>query len=252
MPATPACTLTGEQEEGPYYVDGPKLRPDVTEGRPGVPPQLRIALLDAKKCNPLEGAAVDIWHCDAVGVYSALTAMGSAGRGAPGANGPGRMGSNLRRGRGPDDFGGPWQLDETRFLRGVQLTGPAGIVDFTTIYPGWYQGRTLHIHLKIHLGGSSRETYDGGHIAHTGQLFLPEEVTAEVARMKPCETNSGVHRTLRNEDMIFRSQHGSEGIVTLERLRPGSGADGFLATATLAVDPEATPARVSAGRGQGN
>ena len=126
------------------------------------------------------------------------------------------------------------------------------MVEFTTIYPGWYQGRTLHIHLKIQLGGSSRETYDGGHIAHTGQLFLPEEVTAEVARMKPRETNSGVHRTLQSEDMIFRSQHGSEGIVTLKRLRPGSSADGFLAAATLAVDPEATPARVSAGRGQGN
>lgn len=70
----PGCTLTPEQEEGPYYVDYLKTRSDVTEGRPGVPLKLRIALVDAKQCEPLKDAAIDIWHCDAMGVYSGFTA----------------------------------------------------------------------------------------------------------------------------------------------------------------------------------
>jgi protocatechuate 3,4-dioxygenase beta subunit len=253
MAATPGCTLTGEQEEGPYYVDSAIFRADVTEGRPGVPLHLRIALLDAAKCVPLRNATVDIWHCDAVGVYSGFTAAGSGGGG--------RMGSNLRRGRGPDDFGpggrppgGPGRprtIDDTRFLRGVQMTDERGMVEFTTVYPGWYQGRTIHVHLKVHLGGSAaNETYAGGHIAHTGQLFFPEDLTSEVAELSPYKSNSGVHRTLQSEDTVFRSQHGSSAMAGLERLNQGSNAGGFLATATLAVNPEATPAPVG-GRGRG-
>jgi protocatechuate 3,4-dioxygenase beta subunit len=200
-------------------VDSAKLRPDITEGRPGVPLRLRIALVDAKTCMPLENAAVDIWHCDAAGVYSGFTSMGSGG--------------------GPGGRGRSREIDETRFLRGVQLSGKQGIVDFTTIYPGWYQGRTIHIHLKVHWGGKAvNETYGGGHVAHTGQLFLPEDITADVAKMAPYASHSGVHRTLQGEDMIFRSQHGSAGLMTLERLSKGTNAGGFLATATVADDPE--------------
>src|ERR1700742_5156038 len=72
--STPSCLLTSEQEEGPYYIDGAALRPNVTEGKAGVPLTLRIVLMDAKRCSPLANAAVDIWHCDAVGIYSGFTA----------------------------------------------------------------------------------------------------------------------------------------------------------------------------------
>src|SRR5580698_2754955 len=80
----PACTLAPEQEEGPYYIEGATLRGNVKEGKSGVPLQLRIALVDAKRCTPLESAALDIWHCDATGVYSGFTANGG---------GPADMGS---------------------------------------------------------------------------------------------------------------------------------------------------------------
>jgi len=70
LKAAPGCTLTPEAEEGPYYVDYLKARADVTEGRPGVPLKLRIAIVDAKRCEPLKDAAVDIWHCDAGGVFN--------------------------------------------------------------------------------------------------------------------------------------------------------------------------------------
>ena len=86
--------------------------------------------------------AVDIWHCDALGEYS-------------GVNGT-----------------------TTTFLRGVQLTDAKGVARFATIYPGWYQGRATHIHMKVHIGGKAAgTTYSGGHVSHTGQMFFPDAIT---------------------------------------------------------------------------
>ena len=220
--STPSCTLVPEQEEGPYYVDDEKLRRDITEDRPGVPLKLRIAVMDAARCMPLKNAALDIWHCDALGIYSGFTANNPGRPDGPGR--PARMGPPGRR-----------QIDAMRFLRGVQLTGQEGVAEFATIYPGWYLGRAIHIHLKVHLGG---------HVSHTGQLFFPEEVTADVAKLAPYAARLQVHRTLQGEDHVFNGQHGAASMVGLSRLRDGSNADGFLATVTLAVDPEATPAAV--------
>jgi protocatechuate 3,4-dioxygenase beta subunit len=240
LTAAPRCVLTPEQEEGPYYVDFGKSRRDVTEGKTGVPLQLRVALVDAKRCEPLEAAAVDIWHCDATGIYSGFTANGGGddagrgyGRGRGGPGGPGGRGGG--RGQGP--------IDETRFLRGIQITNRQGIAEFATVYPGWYAGRTIHIHLKVHLGGSAgAERYAGGHVSHTGQLFLPEDITEQIATMDPYVKHSNVHRTLHSEDNIFRQQGGAQSMLGLERLQKGSNSGGFVADVVLAVDPEATPA----------
>jgi protocatechuate 3,4-dioxygenase beta subunit len=236
MPATPSCTLVSEQEVGPYYIDDEKLRRNITEGKPGTPLALRVALMDAKRCTPLANAALDIWQCDALGVYSGFTANSPDGgpgmRGGPG--GPGGM-------RPP----GSRQTDKTRFLRGVQMTDRRGIAEFVTLYPGWYSGRAIHIHVKVHLGGdASGETYAGGHVSHTGQLFFSEDVTEQVAKLEPYVKRINVRRTLQSEDGIFNSQRGNASLVNLTRLTNGTNADGFLATVTLAVDPEATPAPV--------
>jgi protocatechuate 3,4-dioxygenase beta subunit len=243
---TPACSLVPEQEEGPYYIDFEKVRQDLTENKPGIPLQLRIALVDAKQCQPLENAAVDIWHCDALGVYSGFTANGGGERtGGQRALGPlGRppvgFGPFGPRGRGGVRGGNTG--DETRFLRGVQLTDKQGFADFSTIYPGWYAGRTIHIHLKVHLGGGiAGEQYGGGHVSHTGQLFFPEDLTEQVAKMDPYAKHSNVHRTLNNEDHIFLDQGGGRSMVKIERLQKGANEGGFLATITLGVDPGATP-----------
>ena len=83
--------------------------------------------------------------------------------------------------------------DKTTFLRGIQLTNADGVAEFATIYPGWYAGRALHIHLKVHAGGTaSGDTYKGGHVSHTGQLFFPEDVTDEVATLQPYVNHSDV------------------------------------------------------------
>jgi protocatechuate 3,4-dioxygenase beta subunit len=239
---TPTCALTPEQEVGPYYIDDERLRTDVTEGKAGVPLKLRIALADSKSCAPLKSAAVDIWHCDASGAYSGFAANGADGRG------PGRFGFMPPPGRGPGGPGGPPPARVTgaaRFLRGVQVTDDRGLVEFVTIYPGWYQGRTIHIHLKVHLGGGPVEgKYAGGHVSHTGQLFFPEDITQDIAKLEPYARRLDIHRTTQAEDGVFSGQHGAASMLNMARLKSGSNADGFLATVTLAVDPEATPATV--------
>ena len=135
--------------------------------------------------------------------------------------------------------------DGALFLRGVQLTDPQGIAEFTTLYPGWYEGRAIHIHLKVHLGGSAADgKYAGGHVSHTGQLFLPEDVTEEVAKLEPYSRRLTVHRTLQSEDGVFNGQHGGASMASLARLSSRASTDGFVATVTLAIDPEAIPAPV--------
>jgi protocatechuate 3,4-dioxygenase beta subunit len=234
--AAPGCTLASEQEEGPYYIDDEKLRADITEGRPGVPLKLRIALVDSRSCAPLTNAAVDIWHCDALGVYSGFTSNSPDGGGPGGGRGRGRgPGGGPGRGRGP--------VDATRFLRGVQVTDAGGFVEFSTLYPGWYSGRAIHVHLKAHIAG------EGGRVAHTGQMFFPEDLTERIAKTEPYATRLGIHRTTQDEDNVFRNQHGFEQMARIERLGK-SDADGFAATISVAVDPEATPRPVGPGRGR--
>ena len=129
-----SCILTPELTEGPYYIAGEKLRRKITEGRPGSPLLLRLSVVDATTCRPIKGAAVDIWHADAGGVYSGF-GSGAASR---------------------------------TFMRGIQRTDGTGLAAFQTVYPGWYQGRTVHIHVKVHVGGN---------VVHTGQLFFPDTLT---------------------------------------------------------------------------
>ena len=110
------CRVTTEQAEGPYYFDVDAIRSDIREDREGVPLRLAFRVRDAESCEPIADAVVDIWHCDAAGVYSGF----DAGEGE-------------------------------RFLRGTQVTNREGVAEFTTIYPGSYPGRTTHIHAKVHL-----------------------------------------------------------------------------------------------------
>ncbi|WP_079161156.1 intradiol ring-cleavage dioxygenase [Streptomyces fodineus] len=202
-----ACVLTPEQTEGPYYLDLETVRRNITEGKAGVPLTLRVTVVDAATCAPLPQTAVDIWHCDALGVYSGYVAGGST----------------------PD----------TTFLRGVQLTDSAGVAEFTTIYPGWYVGRALHIHVKTHAGGTvSDGTYNGGHVSHTGQLYFPEAYNTRIAALSPYRNNTAT-RTLNARDGIYRNG-GSSTLLTLTAAGSDLGK-GVTGTVVLGIDPAATP-----------
>jgi len=166
------CVLAPEQTEGPYYIDGEKLRRDITEGKKGVRLTLQLRVVDASTCKPIRSATVDVWHCDAAGAYSGFGAGASS----------------------------------RTFLRGLQKTNAKGIATFRTIYPGWYPGRTVHIHVKVHIGGN---------VVHTGQLYFPDSVTDAVYRRAPYSSRPG--RDARNPaDAIFRNG-GSRSLLKLRR-----------------------------------
>jgi protocatechuate 3,4-dioxygenase beta subunit len=153
-----SCTLTPEATEGPYYFDVDSIRSDISEDRDGTPLRLAVRVRDAEGCEPLANAVVDIWHCDAGGVYSGF----EAGEGE-------------------------------RFLRGAQVTNRHGIVEFATVYPGWYQGRTVHIHAKVHLDRSTMLTT---------QLYFDDAVTDVVHAREPYAARG--ERDQRNDtDGIF-------------------------------------------------
>ena len=179
-----ACVLTPELTEGPYYVPGEKVRRNITEGRPGLPLLLRTTVVSASTCKPVKRAAVDIWHCDAGGVYSGVN---------------GQTGT---------------------FLRGIQYTDKNGLALFDTIYPGWYQGRAVHIHVKVHIGGI---------VVHTGQLFFPDALTAKVYESAPYSSR-GAPDTTDASDSIFRNG-GAKGMLSLAKEASG----GYIGTITMGV-----------------
>ena len=179
------CVLTPELTVGPYYIDGEKVRRNITEGRPGAPLTLRLAVVDASTCKPIAGAAVDIWHADAAGVYSGFGA-GSGSR---------------------------------TFMRGIQKTDASGIATFQTVYPGWYQGRTVHIHVKVHVGGS---------VVHTGQLFFDDAVTDAVYRRAPYSKRPS--RTTRNATDSIYVNGGSKSVVKI-----GKHGTGYSGAVTMGV-----------------
>ncbi|MER6730786.1 intradiol ring-cleavage dioxygenase [Streptomyces puniciscabiei] len=199
------CTLTKEMTEGPYYLDGALVRSDVTEGKPGIPLKLALTVVDSA-CAPLGDALVEIWHADALGEYS------------------GYVGNN-----------GHSESDDGTFLRGGVLTDAGGVARLTTIYPGWYRGRCVHIHVKVHTGVTltSDGSFTGGSTLHTGQLFFKETITAAVGRLSPYSTNT-VTRTTLGQDSIYDGGGAASGLLTLTALG-GTTSAGYTGTLTLGV-----------------
>jgi protocatechuate 3,4-dioxygenase beta subunit len=172
------CVLTPKAMEGPFYFDPKLVRADITEGKQGAPLSLTLQVVDAKDCTKLQRARADIWHSDALGVYSGYA----------------RQETGSAKG-------------ET-FLRGTQFTDADGQVSFATIYPGWYPGRTPHIHFKVLLDANNLVT---------GQLYFPDPVTERVyATVPPYRERKGERDTLNANDFIFRDQGGAETVVKIE------------------------------------
>ena len=114
------------------------------------------------------------------------------------------------------------------------MTNREGVAEFVTVYPGWYAGRTIHIHVKAHVGGR---------VSHTGQIFFPEDLTEQIAKLDPYTNHSNVHRTLHSEDNIFLRQGGAQSIAKLERLQKSTNLGGFTATIAMAVNSSSNGGR---------
>jgi protocatechuate 3,4-dioxygenase beta subunit len=190
--AMPACVVTPAQMDGPFFTDVRLNRADIRSDptdksvREGAPLTLtlRVATIGAAGCTALPGAMVDVWHCDAAGAYSDSD-QATAGK---------------------------------KFLRGYQLTDANGIARFTTIYPGWYPGRAVHIHFKV------RVVSAGPHLGHefTSQLYFDDAVTDRVLAGAPYSVRG--RRVQNSDDGLFR-RGGKQLLLALSESGKGYAGD---------------------------
>lgn len=196
------CVVRPELTIGPYFVDDQLNRSDirydprednVSEGTSLI---LKIQVFDVSKksCTPLEGARVDVWHCDAMGIYSGIS-------------------------------NGVFNTLGQKFLRGYQMTDLKGRVQFQTIYPGWYSGRTVHIHFTIRTKGADKQDYQ-----FTSQLFFLDALTDQVHSKDPY-AKKGPRNTRNRDDHIFK-QGGIELLLNVK----GDGGRGYIASINIGLD----------------
>ncbi|MCC6615244.1 MAG: intradiol ring-cleavage dioxygenase [Anaerolineae bacterium] len=214
----PSCVVRPALTEGPYFVDAMLNRSDIRVEpsddsiKEGTLLKLKINVSDvsAGTCLPVEGAQVDIWHCDALGVYSGVSDPG-------------------------------FDTSDQLWLRGYQLTDEFGGVEFTTIYPGWYSGRAVHIHFKIRTDPESDTGYE-----FTSQFFFDEELT-DVVHSKQPYASKGTRDTYNDTDNIYQS---SDGLLTLT-LEPLEDEEGYTATFDIGLDlSQPSPEEQGMGDGQ--
>jgi protocatechuate 3,4-dioxygenase beta subunit len=215
LTASPAaanvCRMTPRMVEGPFYFDPDLVRQDITEGRPGVPLRIDLQITDGATCQPIEGARVDLWHCDATGQYS-------------GYDGQGDDRSISTKGE--------------KFLRGTQTTGANGEVTFTTVYPGWYRGRTTHIHFKVLLDEKAMLT---------GQLYFPDALSEYIfTNIAPYNTRSAKRDTLNSTDWIAGADGDHVSFVSVREEK-----DAYVASLIIGVDRAAGPEPAGFGRPPG-
>ena len=195
-----SCVLTATLEEGPFFVDEKLHRADIRTDpvtgavSAGIPLALTFNLSRVAKgaCTPLTGAYLDVWHCDSSGVYS--------------------------------DVRGSSQ----KFLRGYQVTDANGVATFNTVYPGWYPGRTVHIHFKLRLYAGSTRSYE-----FTSQFFFDDAMTDSVHRQSPYNSR-GSRRTRNANDGIYNSLSSNDkaGLT----LQTSKTADGYAGVINLGVN----------------
>lgn len=196
---------TANQGNGPYYVPGSPDRRDIREGRDGAPLVLRIRTVRVGTLTPLAGATVEVWHCDAAGIYSGYQRYGAD-------RFPALVSLTLRRFRPTDD---------ATFLRGRQTTDDNGYAEFQTIVPGWYTPRTLHIHVRVSLAGRA--------LLGT-ELYFPDEFAARIQSLPPYAARGrGPYRN--RTDIEIRMAKGSPGSWPAV----GPAGDGDRADITLQI-----------------
>ena len=199
------CRLWSEQDEGPYHRDSQPVRREIVEDREGVPLQLGLRLVDDDG-TPALGADVEVWQCDALGRYSGFP---------PPAPSLVVSAENAPRTE---------YLPDQNFLRGRQSSDAAGMVEFRTIYPGWYPGRTLHIHVMVHSGGATS----------TSQLYFPDALSDHVLALAPYAERSG-RDTTNATDTIFPTG-GDPAVLDMSPV-----ADGYRAGIALVLPRRTVP-----------
>lgn len=195
----PSCVVVPELTEGPYFVDEKLNRSDIRSDtrtntvKAGVPLRLVFNVSNVKSgsCTAYNGAIVDIWHCDAAGLYSDVQQNNTVGQ---------------------------------NFLRGYQVTDANGKAEFTTIYPGWYQGRAVHIHFKMRSALDATKSH-----TFTSQLFFDDTVSNQIFTQAPYNSK-GKNTTPNSSDGIFRNAGNA---LLLNVVKEG---DGYTATFNIGLN----------------
>lgn len=231
-----SCILNAEASEGPFYVAAPLIRSSIVEDRAGAKLDLTIEVMDARTCEPIKDIWIDIWHADADGVYSgwasgkSLTPISSLPSSKEDVTNFDfdHFRPDVLRKRGVP-------VDDTRFLRGVQRTSKKGLVNFETIVPGWYRGRSDHIHVRVH---SSNSTVVDGHllggtVSHTGQFFFDDSFIRSLkASIAPYNTRE-LEPKQNLDDFIYKESRGFEQIVKITESSPGR----YRGSVVVGIDP---------------
>ena len=205
------CVLLPQAVAGPFYFDPKLVRSDISDGAEGVTVKLTLRVIEATACSPLANIRVDVWHADARGIYSGYSGQG--------------------------DQRNVSAKGET-YLRGTQLTDVDGIVTFLTVFPGWYPGRTPHIHVKAYLDGTSLVT---------GQIYFPDDISAKIYRDRKPYALRPVPDTTNARDAIFQdSQREGGGTV----LAVSESGDTLNASLLIGVDKSGAAARKGDGWGR--
>ncbi|KPI20463.1 intradiol ring-cleavage dioxygenase [Actinobacteria bacterium OK074] len=228
--------LTKEATEGPYYIDYDKDRVDITEGKKGTPLDLRIQVRNAQDGKPVSGAAVDVWQCDALGIYSGYEKT-SAEHSLNAGDYPGLPFVTREPGDTYKTVGGLHLPPDskTTYLRGFQMTDDDGWVRFRTIVPGWYTGRTPHIHAKVHTLGVFRDgAYADGTTAHTGQLYFPQDLIYAITKVYTDNTNE---LTTNAVDTIMTGTKTVDGMLTI-KWDKDDAARPMKASIRMAIEPD--------------
>ncbi|MDO9415579.1 dioxygenase family protein [Pararhizobium sp.] len=182
----PNCIATCSQTLGPCHVNDVAMRSDVSEGLTGLPVRLSLRIVTAGDCRPVEGADVELWHTDVRGVYS--------GRAADMCN--------------PDDGA----AKHSSAFRGRQMSDADGRVDFLTVYPGWYDGRTVHIHFRM--------LVEGRELLIT-QLLFDDTLSDLVFAGHPDYAVRPARDTTNSNDGVFEGDEIAPYVFDVEKLDSG-------------------------------
>ena len=210
------CILAPFQTGGPFYLDPQYDRKNITEDQPGLPLKLKIKVLGVSNCEPVPNALVNIWHCDARGVYSEFGQVS----------------------------GNPADASDASWLRGYQITDGSGICEFETVFPGWYPGRATHIHFDVHLGFEPGGEVDRNHdqsSVYYSQMYLPNTIKTKVYNDHAAYTEKGDNPTGTNNDTLFKNAGAPEALMLTfdETEYPESLSAEF----TIGLDMAGTPTK---------
>ncbi|KAF3008357.1 hypothetical protein E8E14_009782 [Neopestalotiopsis sp. 37M] len=223
------CVLAPDTIWGPYGIDGEIVRHDLRElstGQEGLDFYLDIGVIDIETCEPLPNAALSIWNCNATGTYSGFTGIDPDT-------------ASFYDGVSARDDG---TTDDDTFLRGIQVTDSEGMIEFLTLFPGYYITRTTHIHVTVQTNITNGTGFSESAIQHIGQLFFEEDLLNQVYQLEPYSAHlETLNRTTNAEDSLYSSASGDGYSAVISVSQIGETlADGLVGYITIGVNTSAS------------